>query len=1177
MDLVNVNKHMAQSMQQFQLNTTIMNLRLFFFCTFYFAFQFIYCQNSNVQTVPQIGINEIQVTDFGSDNIFIEFLILKTEEIYVDANSKINIIFDDANLGDNYKEGFITINPECISSLNQGDFFYIHGKEFDTSTITHLPHFSLEDPCISYYASGPNPDGTYTQDESPQENQFLFSDFIKFSEEANEFQLRIGGNYASEVLQNGSKNYSLSKNNAYTYDHLDKSPGKPNNPNNATFISNIGASSSLSIDCSLESPNVAIIEIDPGSLPNGIQSANSDESNSTGPYIVSPEGYDIYIEDNLVTLYNLPCGNHPITVTDSQGRSASCTIVVEPESEQTFELCLNETINIADYICDSFESCCISVKVNENRPETYSTNEELGAFQLTNDLVVNVKISDCKGGILSETNLNFIVSPDTDSDGVCDVMDCDPNDPEVTVDADSDGYCDPKDTDKDCIPDITENDENGDPIYTDVDTLPDFNDPDDDNDEIPTKEELGLGGTFIDTDLDGIYDHHDPNNCDITIFPAEPILCDNQPLTVSINQDYDSVTWYPSTGGSASGNQLEVFAPGNYSVEIVNGMCTSELTFYVSTIEEAQESDDDYNKKVEDFFTSQGFLNYNHLNVFVSDKTYGNINSEYNIELEITDEIALSQYKYENGQSVYDDRFPLTDEISLFVKDAPSEISSDINVVYLSYTNDESGVDDIMCDVVGLNTSPSNVFYKEDIYVVELQDGSHQIYYKVQVVDNNITLLNDGSVDIRSSVAGPYSKYFLKWFFKRVSTNPTTVVISIAAEYTIEGVVWWWFDDSPESSEFFSALYNRAYDRGWEGLAVSIGQNIINSPAGDFIGTYINYYITTDSEHWDHVQALTSAGLNVIFQAFLGGAIKTWPFIKTLGRDLAEVGPSLAVAIIKNPRMAVAWNSVRAAAAKANPDLPNPGRILRTDIPSLTSLAKFDDVLINKIGQQRFDDFLEKLIRANPKCNTCGNLGDGLVGSLDKVLDDLHKVVTNRAIGADGKFIVGFEDFMKEAGEQATKAKAAALTLRKMSDDASWNQLTENGKFTLKRFEGNIPDIETNHKLDLYFEAANFDGSIVKKSIEMKNWKTARSITGSTFSQFKGYIASGNKFEYYFSDGLQNNMTNMFQNLFKNSNKASQLFEANPSFFINLGISDPDILVELAESNQLVNYINWIK
>ena len=271
------------------------------------------------------------------------------------------------------------------------------------------------------------------------------------------------------------------------------------------------------------------------------------------------------------------------------------------------------------------------------------------------------------------------------------------------------------------------------------------------------------------------------------------------------------------------------------------------------------------------------------------------------------------------------------------------------------------------------------------------------------------------------------------------------------------------------------------------------------------------------------------------------------------------------------------WKGIGDAAKRANPDIADAGKILRKDIKSLEVFAKFDADLISKVGQQRFDDFMTSLIKANPKCKTCGNAGSSLVGDLDDVLSDFHKVVTERAVKADGSLVDEFDDFLKEAGEQASKAKGAALTLKKMSKN--WDELTQGG-WSLNRFEGSIPDIETGHKLDLLFERKNPDTNRFEyKSVEMKNWSSARSISGSTYGQFKAYVTSGNGFEYYFSDGLSDAMKGNFQNVFKDASKAQELWDVNPSLFENLGFPDVDALIGAANAGQLVNHplLNFVK
>jgi len=308
--------------------------------------------------------------------------------------------------------------------------------------------------------------------------------------------------------------------------------------------------------------------------------------------------------------------------------------------------------------------------------------------------------------------------------------------------------------------------------------------------------------------------------------------------------------------------------------------------------------------------------------------------------------------------------------------------------------------------------------------------------------------------------------------------------------------------------------------------------------------------------------------------AILTNITSNWSITKLtkLSNDLANAPPAFKNKIIQNPQLVEAWERVYSTASNGAP-------ILRKDIDVLTALGKFDNTLINKIETNKFDNFLSKLIDAHPKCKTCGNSGDALVGNLDEVLDNFYKVVTQRVIKPDGSFISGFDDFIIEAGEQASKAKGASLTLSKLADDVTWTEMT-NGGWQLKRFEGNIPDIETGHKLDVMFERFNPNtGSTEIKAVEMKNWSQARSISGTTYNQFKAYISSGNEFVYYFSDGLQNSMKNNFQNVFKDATKAQELWNLNPAFFQGLSpdINIVDDLIDMANDGDLIDLINFVK
>ncbi len=278
-----------------------------------------------------------------------------------------------------------------------------------------------------------------------------------------------------------------------------------------------------------------------------------------------------------------------------------------------------------------------------------------------------------------------------------------------------------------------------------------------------------------------------------------------------------------------------------------------------------------------------------------------------------------------------------------------------------------------------------------------------------------------------------------------------------------------------------------------------------------------------------------------------------------------------------NPHYVKSWERIFNAAKKAHPDIPDAGRLLRKDMPSIEALARFDDKLVTKIGTKKFDDFLTKLIEANPKCSSCKGLGSALVGNLDDIINDLYKVVTERVTLPNGQFVEGFAEFMIEAGEQASKAKGASLTLKKMSNN--WDELTEVG-YTLSRFEGNIPDIETGHKLDLLFERTNSYGVTELKAVEMKNWSSARTVPSDQGSQYYAYLKSGNKFEYYFNDEIRDAMKYQFQNIYTNSARATELFNLNPSYFTSQGISSATVLNNLAKKGDLVThptFMNFIK
>ncbi|WHI48001.1 hypothetical protein [Microbulbifer sp. VAAF005] len=137
-------------------------------------------------------------------------------------------------------------------------------------------------------------------------------------------------------------------------------------------------------------------------------------------------------------------------------------------------------------------------------------------------------------------------------------------------------------------------------------------------------------------------------------------------------------------------------------------------------------------------------------------------------------------------------------------------------------------------------------------------------------------------------------------------------------------------------------------------------------------------------------------------------------------------------------------------------------------------------------------------------------------------------------------------------------------------------ELTQDG-WELTRLEGGIPGIGTGHQLDVLFKNFNPNTGVEEyKAVEMKIWDSARSISGSTYDQFEAYITGGSPFEYYFSDHISDAMKGQFQNVFKDTTKASNLFALNPGFFMSHEIATPQMLVDLANQGQLINHPTFI-
>jgi len=215
------------------------------------------------------------------------------------------------------------------------------------------------------------------------------------------------------------------------------------------------------------------------------------------------------------------------------------------------------------------------------------------------------------------------------------------------------------------------------------------------------------------------------------------------------------------------------------------------------------------------------------------------------------------------------------------------------------------------------------------------------------------------------------------------------------------------------------------------------------------------------------------------------------------------------------------------------------------------------------------DNIFKRLGEARAGCKECDSSKeiDLQVGNVKDIVNDLEATISK--VGDDAE---GMQKFLKEMGESSKKAKGGTFTLKTLN--GKWAELTEGG-YTFTRFEGSIPDIETGHKLDLLFRNATKNRT---RSIELKNWKTVKTIKADETSQFYQYVKSKKEFRYYFNDNVAE-AKKAFQNIFKDAKKAKELWKLNPELFKSLNnkaIKNLDELIDLAKEEELINYINWV-
>ena len=160
-----------------------------------------------------------------------------------------------------------------------------------------------------------------------------------------------------------------------------------------------------------------------------------------------------------------------------------------------------------------------------------------------------------------------------------------------------------------------------------------------------------------------------------------------------------------------------------------------------------------------------------------------------------------------------------------------------------------------------------------------------------------------------------------------------------------------------------------------------------------------------------------------------------------------------------NPRLVDAWKR-----------LGDLGRNqMRKDPGILEAMRKSMD--IKDIPANRLDKIINSLAESGARCKTCDNVGTDGLRYIDEVLEDLS------AFAKEFKNVTGYDDFLREMGEQATKATGGSWTLEALMRNRS------------KYFNGEtITGFEVKHVPGRDFAADVVTGG--EKFYEFKSWSS---------------------------------------------------------------------------------------
>lgn len=284
---------------------------------------------------------------------------------------------------------------------------------------------------------------------------------------------------------------------------------------------------------------------------------------------------------------------------------------------------------------------------------------------------------------------------------------------------------------------------------------------------------------------------------------------------------------------------------------------------------------------------------------------------------------------------------------------------------------------------------------------------------------------------------------------------------------------------------------------------------------------------------------------------------KNWDELEysKFAEDMAS-NDDLFEAFCQNPKLADAWDVLRRAGRNN----------LKKDINVLQKVSE----ILEKPG---IDDFVSNIRPIDSQIPSFGSPTDFLEkfsfihtdvpGGQLPLIEELENLSYFIDEFNDIENVGVYLDEMVKSGEHF-KGSSYGIELLKNNFD----ELSENGNYTIAAFESNILP-GGNHRLDFKFIDVN--NPTIEKLIETKNWATPYSMTlPKNYSQFKAYVSSDIKFEYWFK-GNATQMKNKFQTLFTYDTKVTELWIENSNFFTSKGYNSIQQIVNDATNGYLVS------